>query len=281
MSLAYRHISAGAAPAWGLAAVVSAGLHLVLPLSMFDAAPADPAPVQETGVTGAIMFDLSDIIAAPAGPAEDSAAQQESTAAPTVTESPEVVEAAKAADQPMLNQTPYDVTDDSLKFAVAAPEPDTDTDKTAEEVATEFEPEQVDTPSQLGAEDKSGAKASVSGIEAETRAETATAETEGLTARQTAEVTAWQKAVVLKISKAKTYPPQARRQKITGEVHIRFALDAYGTVLSAQVARSSGWPVLDQAALRTIRTIGKMPTPPRHLSRDQLSLLIPLRYRFR
>jgi len=282
MSLAYRAPIMGNGAFWVLAAVASLGVHFALPISFLakDAAQIAPTP-EDQGVTGAILFDLSDIIAAPSGPAEDSVAQEESAAAPTVTESPEAVEATKAADQPMLNQSPFEVEDDSLKFAMAAPEPEVEAEKIAEEIATEFDPEQVDTASQLGAEDKAGSVASVSGIEAEQEAETATAESEGLTAARKAELQEWQKAVVVKISKAKTYPPQARRQKVTGEVHIRFTLDSYGHVLTAEVATSSGWPVLDQAALRTIKNIGKMPTPPSHLGQEQLSLMIPLRYRFR
>lgn len=282
MSLTYRAPAWGNGVFWVVAAAASLGVHLVLPVSFLAHEPAQVAPTPEDrGVTGAILFDLSDIIAAPSGPAEDSIAQDESAAAPTATESPEAVEAAKAADQPMLNQIPFDVDDESLKFAVAAPEPEVEAEKIAEEIATEFDPEQVDVESQLGAEDKAGSQASVSGIDAAQEAEVATAESEGLTAARKAELQDWQKAVVVKISKAKTYPPQARRQKITGQVHIRFTLDSYGHVLTAEVATSSGWPVLDQAALRTIKTIGKMPTPPSHLGQDQLSLLIPLRYRFK
>ena len=53
----------------------------------------------------------------------------------------EVLEAAKAAEQPILSQIPYDVEDESLKFGVAAPEPEAETEEVAEEIAAEYKSE--------------------------------------------------------------------------------------------------------------------------------------------
>lgn len=281
MSLTFP--SAGVKPWFWLPAIgLSAALHIGFPAQILSqTGQVEPEPPQREGVTGAIMFDLSDIIAAPSALAEDSAAQQESREAPTVTESPEAVEAAQAAEQPILSQIPYDVEDESLKFGVAAPEPEAETEEKAEEIAAEQDPEQVDVESQVGATDSEAAEQSVAGVQAETEAETAQASSEGLTADQTAEIQEWQKSIVLLISKAKTYPDKARRQKIEGDVQIRFVLDRYGAVVLAEVAQSSGFPVLDAAAVRTVEQIAKMPTPPNYLKGNEFTLQIPLRYRFR
>lgn len=281
MSLTY--ISGSSKPLFWLAAIgVSAALHIGFPAQILSqtAAP-EPRDQPPEGITGAIMFDLSDIIAAPSARQEDSAAQQESQQAPTVTESPEATEAAQAAEQPILSQIPYKVEDESLKFAVAAPEPDAETDTLAKEVATEFDPEQVEAESQVGAEDRAASEQTVAGIHAEAQAETAKAASEGLTAEQTEEIRDWQKSIVLKISAAKTYPAKARRDRIEGEVQIRFTLDRYGALISAEVAQSSGSPLLDAAALQTVTQLDKMPTPPNYLAGDAFTLMIPLRYRFR
>lgn len=267
---------------WLVAIALSAGLHLGFPAQfMTQASESEDEEPNADGITGAIMFDLSDVIAAPSALAEESVAQEESQQAPTVTESPEAVETAQAADEPILSQIPYDVDDDSLKFGVAAPEPEAQTEETAEEIATEHDPDQIEAESQVGAEDSAASQQSVSGVHAETEADTAEASSEGLTAEQTEEIREWQKSIVLMISQAKTYPPKARRERIEGEVQIRFTLDRYGAVISAEIADSAGWPVLDRAALQTVEGIEKMPSPPNYLDGDEFTLLIPLRYRFR
>ena len=281
MSLTYKARRAGLG-FWLLAAGFSIVVHLGFPAHlMSQASQAEPEEPQPEGITGAIMFDLSDIIAAPSALAEESIAQEESQEAPTVTESPEAVEAAKAAEQPILSQIPYKVEDESLKFGVAAPEPEAETEEIAEEVATEHDPDQIEAQSQVGAENSEASEQSVAGIHAEAEAESAEASSEGLTAEQTEEIREWQKSIVLMISEAKTYPGNARRDRIEGETQIRFTLDRYGDVVSAEVAKSSGWPVLDRAALETVESIDKMPTPPNYLDGDEFTLLIPLRYRFR
>ena len=271
MTLAYPD-KPGGAWIWGAAALASVALHVGLPMGiMAPAATPPPEPRQETGVTGAIMFDLSDIIAAPADSGQDSAAQ-------TVTESAEVVDPAKAADEPVLNQIPHAVEDDELKFGVASPDPVEETEELAQETATEFEPEKVDEASTLGAEDADASVASVSGQDAPAEAETAQAKSEGLSADQKAEVQAWQKNVVLAIAKAKSYPAKARAKRIEGTVKIRFSLDGYGTLLSREVAESSGYPLLDQAALAVFDKIAKFPTPPSHLNEDRFTLMVPINY---
>ena len=265
---------------WGLAFVGSLTLHLGVPFGLLDRVSTPPQTHAEepVGVTGAIMFDLSDLIAAPTDAGEDSAAQNASTEAPTVTESAEAVEPAKAADEPVLNQVPYDVMDDELKFGIASPEPAADTEEIAQETATEYTPEQVDKNSQLGANDSAAAQASVSGQQAPRVAEKTKAQSEGLTAQDRARIGDWQKSVVLTIAKAKSYPNEARKQRIEGAVRVLFTLDSYGTLLTAKVQDSSGATVLDDAALATLRRIGKFPTPPSVLRQDRFTLLVPLGY---
>lgn len=281
MSLTYTEQSFGGV-FWMFAIALGVGLHVGLPLQIIKNTPVEEAaPPEPDGITGAVLFDLSDIVAAPSALAEDSVAQAETEEAPTVTESPEVVDPAKAADNPLLSQIPYEVDDESLKFAVAAPDSEIETDEVATEVAAEQDPEKVDVASQVGAEQADAAAQSTAGAETETVAETTEAKSEGLTPEETEEIREWQKSIVLMISEAKTYPKEARKNRTTGEVQVRFTLDVYGTVIAAEVAQSSGSTVLDRAAVETVLAIGKMPTPPSYLPGETFSLLIPLRYRFR
>ena len=236
MSLAYQPPLGRNLGIWVAAVAFSLTLHTSLPYLVLEteARPEQVKP-DDTGVTGAVMFDLSDIIAAPSELAEDSAEVARSVAAPTVTESPEVVDPAKASDDPELAQIPYKVEDETLKFAIASPEPVEETEKIAHETAAEYKPEDVLKPSSAGADEIEASEASVQGVEATETAETAQAESEGLTAEQKAQILEWQKEIVLRISKAKRYPADARRQKIEGEVRVRFTVDTYGTIIARDI----------------------------------------------
>lgn len=59
------------------------------------------------------------------------------------------------------------------------------------------------------------------------------------------------------------YPPQAVTQGLEGEVILLLTLSENGQLVSASIARSSGHPLLDQAALDATRSIGALPGNPR------------------
>jgi TonB family protein len=68
-----------------------------------------------------------------------------------------------------------------------------------------------------------------------------------------------------------SYPPTSRRQGQTGTVVVQFSVNAAGQVTAASVYSSSSWPLLDQEALRTVRT---WTFPPG----DPLSLIRPIAF---
>lgn len=70
----------------------------------------------------------------------------------------------------------------------------------------------------------------------------------------------------------KVYPAQARRRRQEGGVTLAFVIDRQGRVLSSQVIRSSGNPLLDQAALAMLEAAQPLPRPPSDLGGDRLSL---------
>lgn len=283
MSLVYTSRQ-GFMPLVALAIGGSLALHVLGPTTLAHhfAPPEQAEPQQEDlGIRGAIMFDLSDVIAAPNETAENSVAVTESVAAPTITDSPEVVDPAKARETPILQQTPYDVEDDSLKFAVAAPETEAETELDATRLAEEFVEEQIEKPTSAGADDREETLASQAGVASDQTADQVQAESEGITAAQIAEITEWQKSIVLRIAHAKTYPSEARVNGIEGEVRVAFAMDRYGEIISRRIETSSGYAILDAAALRVFDEIGKMPTPPNHLSGERFEMLIPFSFAFK
>jgi TonB family protein len=58
---------------------------------------------------------------------------------------------------------------------------------------------------------------------------------------------------------AAEYPREAVRYELEGITTLRYRLAADGRVSEVQVARSSGWTLLDDAAIRTIRSCGFTP----------------------
>jgi protein TonB len=262
---------------------LSLGLHGALPLVLSDYLIAhDPLPQErDSGVQGAILFDLSDVIAAPAIAAEDSQEIAESAEVQTQAEVPTDIAPAQSNDAPLLQQTPYLPDDDSLQFDIATPEPEAETEEEATEIAEEFVEDKPHQESVMGAQEAQAFDASVSGVDAKDEAETAQADAAGLTAEQTEEITEWQRAIVVRIAQAKTYPRAARAAGAEGEVRVLFTMDRYGKVIAQEIETSSGHRVLDDAALLLLDELGKMPTPPTHLAGESFSMVIPLNYAIR
>lgn len=59
------------------------------------------------------------------------------------------------------------------------------------------------------------------------------------------------------------YPPQAIAQGLEGEVTLLLILDSKGSIISADIAKSSGHALLDQAALAAAGRMGSLPGNPR------------------
>jgi protein TonB len=59
------------------------------------------------------------------------------------------------------------------------------------------------------------------------------------------------------------YPPEAVARGLEGEVILLLTLTESGQLASAEIARSSGHALLDQAALEAARSIGALPGSPR------------------
>ncbi|HLA36588.1 MAG TPA: energy transducer TonB, partial [Rhodocyclaceae bacterium] len=65
------------------------------------------------------------------------------------------------------------------------------------------------------------------------------------------------------LSKHLYYPPAAVAQGQEGEVLLLLVLDERGSVVSSEIFRSSGYELLDRAALDAARLVGLLPGNPR------------------
>ncbi len=84
--------------------------------------------------------------------------------------------------------------------------------------------------------------------------------------------------VVTRLRRSLRYPPEARRQRLNGEVHVEFTVSSSGGVSGVRVARSSGHPALDQAAIATVQRAAPFPPIPEGAGRSQWPFTVPLAF---
>lgn len=73
------------------------------------------------------------------------------------------------------------------------------------------------------------------------------------------------------------YPKEALRQKYHGDVSVAFTLRRDGSLLTVSIAKDSGLPILDEAALNIIRKAAeRFPSFPDALTADKVSYVVPI-----
>jgi periplasmic protein TonB len=82
------------------------------------------------------------------------------------------------------------------------------------------------------------------------------------------------KALESHISRYQRYPEAARRDRVHGKVQLVFSMLRDGTVTDVRIESSSGYSVLDQAAIDTIRRAAPLPRIPAELP-ERLDILFP------
>jgi len=76
-----------------------------------------------------------------------------------------------------------------------------------------------------------------------------------------------------------TYPQPAKQQKQQGEVLVTVLLRRDGTVLDARIAQSSGYPLLDDAAIKAVRDSSKVPPFPENFPQREGTIDLPFVFR--
>ena len=85
----------------------------------------------------------------------------------------------------------------------------------------------------------------------------------------------WQADMLAQLGKNKQYPDDARQRGEKGVVFLKFAINPKGEVQSAEIARSSGFPALDQAAMDMIARASPLPPPPAAIARA-VAITVPV-----
>ncbi|HUH83550.1 MAG TPA: energy transducer TonB [Stellaceae bacterium] len=80
------------------------------------------------------------------------------------------------------------------------------------------------------------------------------------------------------LSKYRYYPEEAKQQKQEGEVVLAFTILHDGTIVDPRVARGSGFPAIDAAALQMLRAASPVPPLPSTFPEAQIGIHIPVTY---
>ena len=81
------------------------------------------------------------------------------------------------------------------------------------------------------------------------------------------------------INKYRTYPNDAKKEKQKGTALLTISLRRDGTVLDVHLDQSSGFPLLDEAALKAVRDSSPVPPFPPTYTENQLEFDLPFEFR--
>ncbi|HEY2008886.1 MAG TPA: energy transducer TonB [Rhizomicrobium sp.] len=84
--------------------------------------------------------------------------------------------------------------------------------------------------------------------------------------------------LLAQLNRFKQYPRTARQARIEGVVMLHFVMDADGKVLSYEIAKSSGRPVLDNEALALIQRAQPLPALPADFPTRTLDAVVPIEF---
>ena len=84
--------------------------------------------------------------------------------------------------------------------------------------------------------------------------------------------------VASKLRRALRYPAEAKRRKLRGQAQVSFVVSASGGVGSIRVVLSSGSPILDKAAIETVRRAAPFPAIPAGAARSSWPFTVPLAF---
>jgi periplasmic protein TonB len=84
--------------------------------------------------------------------------------------------------------------------------------------------------------------------------------------------------LLAQLNRYKQYPRAARAAHIEGVVMLHFIIDANGKVLSFEIAKSSGRPILDAEALALIQRAQPLPALPADFPTRTLDAVVPVEF---
>ena len=259
--VAFEHLDTppSSRPLWIVAGVCAIALHIGIAALAF----ATYAPDDSDDDVGAPAIEIALDMAAPKAEPSDLPPGPEaeaSNASPAQVEQVKKVEQSDLPkDEPVESENP-----DRVVAPDAAKKPDDEkpdvaqmqANPSAESVASEA----TAPPTSETAREAPVSAAPVQGI--------------GATAQRIKAT--WQKRLVAHLDRQKRYPGDAHG---SGTVLVSFALDRTGHIVASSIAKTSGTPAFDAAALAMMRRADPVPTPPPLVADEGLSFTVPVVFR--
>lgn len=237
-----------------------------------------PADVEESQAGGAFVIELAEVTSSPDEERRDVAVGEKSEEiAPVAASLPQQISTAEAKpleDQPLVPETTEPPPDDAL---VKPPE---------EQTLEDVKPQET----QVAQAQESAAQAPVAASEAaapqpienaQERSETPRGKHAGLSRIDRRAIQNWQRDLIMHLNRHKRYPSRARAERQHGIVQIAFTMDRDGRVLDARIAKSSGYELLDSAAIAMLNQASPLPLPPDSMPGSTVDLVVPVNYRWR
>lgn len=88
----------------------------------------------------------------------------------------------------------------------------------------------------------------------------------------------YQDIVRQRIEERRKYPPRAKKQEIEGIVYLRFAILSDGQTDKIKIAKSSGYKILDQSAVSTVKKANPFPALPEEIKARYIQMEVILAY---
>lgn len=209
-----------------------------------------PDQLEAAEPSGAMVFDLAPLAAAPSAVPRDVAPGPEQT----------MSEARPAAPDDAPNP-------DETSDLPQAPNPDAAVDQ-----PTRHQPDAVP-------EQQAAATTSAPAAASERIAPVAVAPTQGRPdPRDSQAVATWRSQVLAVIERNKRYPQAARARREQGVAQIWFTIDRKGLVSEARIARSSGSAALDAEALALLTRAQPFPAPPDNVPGSLVAVRLPIHF---
>jgi protein TonB len=87
----------------------------------------------------------------------------------------------------------------------------------------------------------------------------------------------WESAVLARLEGAKRYPASARFAHQEATIYARFVVDRKGSVVQAELVKSSGYPDLDGEVRSLLRRV-RLPAPPAAVPDMALTMTVPIEF---
>lgn len=249
-----------AVPAWILAALGALALHAGCAAALATAIrPDEPdvalgAPAIEVGIELASpKLDPSDL---PPGPEAENA-----VATPAMPE----------------QKAETEKTDLPKDKPVESDDPDRIVSPTATETPEDREPTKATVTTNASEESVASEATAPPVVESAPESERSVAPAQGTGDSAERAKAAWQKELVAHISRHKRYP--GRLTTRNEEIVLSFTLDRLGHVVAVEIAKSSGDPAFDEAALAMLRRSDPVPQPPARVADEGLTFSLPVIFR--